>query len=147
VLLTMHEIPVVKLAEAAAILGVSGRAAESALRHAGIKSGYPRAAVEWLAANRPGQGARTDLRQEDSVKRVQIEYWTGPSDRPTGHGWVTVNAAPPAGGDERRQWARQQVAASHGMDASEVRLLAIYEGTSDPDAENGLADANWRTEY
>lgn len=57
------DIPVVPLREAAEIIGISTRAAESALRHAGIKSGYPRAAVEWLAANRPGRGARTDRRR------------------------------------------------------------------------------------
>jgi hypothetical protein len=42
--------PVVKLAEAAQILGVSIRAAETALRRAEISSGYPRDAVEQLAA-------------------------------------------------------------------------------------------------
>lgn len=55
------ESPVVKLSEAANILGISTRAAESALRNAGIKSGYPRDAVERLRDSRPGQGARTDL--------------------------------------------------------------------------------------
>lgn len=44
------ETPVVKLAEAAEILGVSVRAAETALRRANISSGYPRDAVEQLAA-------------------------------------------------------------------------------------------------
>jgi hypothetical protein len=55
------DIPVVPLREAAALLDISTRAAEDALRRAGIRSGYPRAAVEWLATHRPGQGARTDL--------------------------------------------------------------------------------------
>ncbi len=60
-------INVVKLAEAARILGISSRAAESALRHAGIKSGYPLADVHWLRTNRPGQGTRTDLRARPTV--------------------------------------------------------------------------------
>lgn len=60
-------IRVVKLAEAARVLGISTRAAESALRHAGIKSGYPLADVQWLRTNRPGQGARTDLRTRPTV--------------------------------------------------------------------------------
>lgn len=41
--------PMVKLSEAARILGVSVRAAESALRKAGVSSGYPRDAVKDLA--------------------------------------------------------------------------------------------------
>lgn len=49
-------VPVVPLREAAQVLGVSVRAAESALRHAGIRSGYPLALVEWLRGNRPGRG-------------------------------------------------------------------------------------------
>jgi hypothetical protein len=58
---TRPAIEVVPLRRAAEILGVGTRAAESALRHAGIRSGYPLASVEWLAANRPDRGARTDL--------------------------------------------------------------------------------------
>lgn len=58
----MEAIPVLKLADAADVLGISVRAAESALRHAGIRSGYPAAAVHQLAASRPGRGARTDLK-------------------------------------------------------------------------------------
>jgi hypothetical protein len=50
------DIPVVPLREVAEILGVSVRAAESALRHHGIRSGYPRAVVEWLRDSRPGRG-------------------------------------------------------------------------------------------
>lgn len=65
-------IPVVPLREAAELLGVSPRAAESALRHAGIKSGYPLAAVEWLASNRPGRGARTDLKGP-AVATIEID--------------------------------------------------------------------------
>ncbi len=57
---------VIPLREAAKILGISVRAAESALRHAGIKSGYPLADVQQLAVNRPGRGARTDLKQKES---------------------------------------------------------------------------------
>ena len=53
----------VPLREAAEIIGVSTRAAESALRRAGIRSGYPRHEVERLAATRPGQGTRTDLKK------------------------------------------------------------------------------------
>jgi len=55
------DVPVVPLREAAALLGLTTRAAESALRHAAIRSGYPREAVEWLRDNRPGRGARTDI--------------------------------------------------------------------------------------
>lgn len=51
--------PVVKLAEAAAILGVSVRAAETALRRAEITSGYPRDAVERLAATHTRRAPRT----------------------------------------------------------------------------------------
>jgi hypothetical protein len=58
---------VVKLAEAAKILGISVRAAESALRRAGIASGYPLADVE--ALRRPGQGARTDLAKREDAER------------------------------------------------------------------------------
>ncbi len=58
---------VVRLAEAAHILGISPRAAESALRRAGIQSGYPREAVEQLAGNRPGQGARTDITRRNEA--------------------------------------------------------------------------------
>jgi hypothetical protein len=51
--------PVVKLAEAAALLGLSPRAAESALRRAGISSGYPRDAVEQLAATHARRAPRS----------------------------------------------------------------------------------------
>lgn len=66
------EIPVVSLREAAVLLGYGDtdagrRAAESRLRNAGgngIRSGYPRAAVEWLAAQPKRPGARTDLKEK-----------------------------------------------------------------------------------
>jgi hypothetical protein len=83
---------VAPLREAAALLGYDDttkgrRAAESALRHAGIRSGYPVAAVEWLRDNRPGQGARTDRREKtmptttlarygDLDGRTQADGWT-----------------------------------------------------------------------
>lgn len=74
---------VVKLAEAAGILGISTRAAESALRRAEIKSGYPLDAVKHLAANPIGRGARTDLKPTkgarmirlDSVNPLHIDGW------------------------------------------------------------------------
>ncbi len=71
------DVPVVPLREAAALLGYDDtprgrRAAESALRHANVKSGYPLALVEWLRDNRPGQGARTD--KEQTVKRYEIRF-------------------------------------------------------------------------
>lgn len=66
------DIPVVPLREAAQILGVSVEAAKSSLRHHSIRSGYPLAAVKWLATNRPGQGARTDL------KETTVNTTTGP---------------------------------------------------------------------
>jgi hypothetical protein len=50
-------VDVVALAEAARMLRVSVRAAESALRRAGIRSGYPVEAVAWLRDNRPGRGS------------------------------------------------------------------------------------------
>lgn len=59
--MTRPDIPVVSLRDAAEVLGISTRAAESALRSHGVRSGYPLAAVEWLRDNRPGRGARTDL--------------------------------------------------------------------------------------
>lgn len=64
------EIPVVPLRQAAEVLGVSVRAAESALRNAGIKSGYPLDLVEWLRDNRPGQGSRTDMSKRYEVNLV-----------------------------------------------------------------------------
>jgi hypothetical protein len=67
--------PTVKLSEAAAILGLSVRAAESALRRAGIASGYPRADVETL--HRPGQGARTDLKETTVANVSYTETYTG----------------------------------------------------------------------
>lgn len=63
------DIPVVPLRQVAEMLGVSVEAARSALRHYGVRSGYPLAAVEWLAANRPGRGARTD-RKETTMATV-----------------------------------------------------------------------------
>lgn len=141
----MKQIPVVKLAEAATILGINTRAAESALRHAGIKSGYPQAAVEWLAANRPGAGSRTDLKKENTMRRVQIEFHTGTSTKQTGHGWVTVtDAAPPTDREAKWDWAREVVATRNGVAVDRVKLLSIYEGSDDVDAEDGLADANWQ---
>lgn len=68
------EIPVVPLRDAAQLLGLTPRAAESALRHAGIRSGYPLAAVEWLRDNRPGRG-----NWRKAVKRWEIRFinWYG----------------------------------------------------------------------
>lgn len=63
------DIPVVSLRDAAEVLGISIRAAESALRNHGIRSGYPLAAVEWLRDNRPGRGARTDLHRGAAMER------------------------------------------------------------------------------
>ena len=59
--MTMPTIEIVPLRTAAEILKVSIRAAESALRNAAVRSGYPLAQVEWVRDHRPGQGARTDL--------------------------------------------------------------------------------------
>ena len=73
-------IEVVPLREAAAILGIKVRAAEGALRHAGIRSGYPRVAVEWLRDHRPGPGARTDKRaaMDPMIDTYSLDNLTGP---------------------------------------------------------------------
>lgn len=59
------DIAVIPLRRAAILLGYTDdrrgrRAAEAALRRAGIKSGYPAERVAWLKDHRPGRGARTD---------------------------------------------------------------------------------------
>lgn len=71
------DVPVVSLRDAAELLGISTRAAESALRNHGIRSGYPLAAVEWLRDNRPGRGARTDLN-----RGIVERNWTLTADMP-----------------------------------------------------------------
>ena len=141
----MKPTPVIKLADAAEALGISVRAAESALRAAGIKSGYPAADVAWLAANRPGRGSRTDLRKDDVMQRTQIEYTTGTDPRPTGHGWVTVAAAPTETGAARRDWARKVVAEATALPVSDIKILAVHVGSDDP--ESDLAEANWYRSY
>lgn len=76
---TRPDIPVVPLREAATLLGYPDtpqgkEAAKSALRHAGIRSGYPRELVEWLRENRPGQGARTDLPKKDTMDMLDLSH-------------------------------------------------------------------------
>jgi hypothetical protein len=64
-------IPIVNRTEAASILHTpTADAAAAALHRAGIRSGYPRALVEWLARNRPGRGHRTDLDEQPNPKET-----------------------------------------------------------------------------
>jgi len=89
---TRPDIPVVPLREAARILGVSVEAAKSSLRHHGIRSGYPLDAVQWLATNRPGRGARTDKKETtvtDTEYGTLTDYTTGEELRPATRGeWL-----------------------------------------------------------
>lgn len=61
-------VEVVRLHDAAALLGMSVEGARQALRRADIHSGYPRELVVWLARNRPRPGARTDTRRTDDAE-------------------------------------------------------------------------------
>jgi hypothetical protein len=99
---TRPDIPVVPLRQAAEILGISGEAARSALRHHGVRSGYPLATVQWLAQHRPGPGARTDLRQETTMTTTAttaIPAWADYTvDAGMQHSASLVQAAPHLGG-------------------------------------------------